>query len=94
MPAKETIKLQEFALPDTAENTSYDDASDRLLMKWMCNGDTLAFETIFRRYETRLVAYAARYISSLDLAKDICQEVFLKLIAKPPSSLVHDNLAP
>ncbi|MFA6930521.1 MAG: RNA polymerase sigma factor [Lentisphaeria bacterium] len=94
MPAKEITELQELALPETDEKVSYESASDRVLMKWMCNGDTLAFETIFRRYETRLVAYAAKYINSLDLAKDICQEVFLKLIAKPPSSLVYDNLGP
>lgn len=94
VPVKEIIELQELALPENADDASYDSASDRLLMKWMCNGDTRAFETIFRRYETRLVAYAARYINSLDLAKDICQEVFLKLIAKPPSSLVYDNLGP
>ena len=40
------------------------------------------------------MAYAARYINSTDLAKDICQEVFLKLIAKPPSTLIYDNLSP
>ncbi len=94
MPVKKVIELQEVILSETAEEISYNAASDRLLMKWMRNGDTAAFETIFRRYETRLVAYAARYINSLDLAKDICQEVFLKLIAKPPSSLVYDNLGP
>jgi RNA polymerase sigma-70 factor (ECF subfamily) len=94
VPVKKVIELQEVILSETAEEISYNAASDRLLMKWMRNGDTAAFETIFRRYETRLVAYAARYINSLDLAKDICQEVFLKLIAKPPSSLVYDNLGP
>lgn len=72
----------------------YAEASDRTLLTWMCDGDTTAFEEIFRRYETRLVAYAARYINSIDLAKDICQEVFLKLIAKPPRSLQNNNLGP
>lgn len=72
----------------------YAEASDRTLLAWMCDGDTTAFEEIFRRYETRIVAYAARYINSIDLAKDICQEVFLKLIAKPPSTLIYDNLSP
>ncbi|NLF94094.1 MAG: RNA polymerase sigma factor [Oligosphaeraceae bacterium] len=95
MPAQEMPHIQEMILPVTAgKDLDYDQKPDHLLMKWMLNGDTLAFEAIFRRYETRLVAYAARYINSLDLAKDVCQEVFLKLIAKPPSSLVFDNLGP
>jgi RNA polymerase sigma-70 factor (ECF subfamily) len=57
-------------------------------------GNTAAFEELFARYETRLVAYAARYIGSMDLAKDVCQEVFLKLISKPPRVLICDSLGP
>lgn len=60
----------------------------------MCDGDTTAFEELFRRYETRLISYAARYIGSIDLAKDVCQEVFLKLISKPPRVLICDSVGP
>jgi RNA polymerase sigma-70 factor (ECF subfamily) len=60
----------------------------------MKSGNTSAFEELFARYETRLVAYAARYIGSIDLAKDVCQEVFLKLISKPPRVLICDSLGP
>jgi RNA polymerase sigma-70 factor (ECF subfamily) len=70
------------------------DASDKKLVKWMKSGNTSAFEELFARYETRLVAYAARYIGSIDLAKDVCQEVFLKLISKPPRVLICDSLGP
>jgi RNA polymerase sigma-70 factor (ECF subfamily) len=70
------------------------EATDKKLVKWMCEGDTAAFEELFRRYETRLIAYAARYIGSLDLAKDVCQEVFLKLISKPPRVLICDSVGP
>lgn len=83
-----------ISAPAASQAERYAEASDRLLVKWMCDGDTTAFEEIFRRYETRIVAYAARYINSTDLAKDVCQEVFLKLIAKPPSTLIYDNLSP
>ncbi len=83
-----------IAAPAASQTGRYAEASDRTLVTWMCDGDTTAFEEIFRRYETRIVAYAARYINSTDLAKDICQEVFLKLIAKPPSTLIYDNLSP
>jgi RNA polymerase sigma-70 factor (ECF subfamily) len=70
------------------------EATDKKLVKWMRDGDTAAFEELFRRYETRLIAYAARYIGSLDLAKDVCQEVFLKLISKPPRVLICDSVGP
>ncbi|MBR4673855.1 MAG: RNA polymerase sigma factor [Victivallales bacterium] len=72
----------------------YADASDKQLKIWMCEGDAKAFEAIFRRYSDRIVVYAARYINSMDLAKDICQEVFIKLIDKPPAVLLYDNLGP
>lgn len=94
MSVKEAIEIRELALAEDVEKFDYDAASDKILMKHMQDGDTVAFETIFRRYETRLIAYAARYMNSADLARDVCQEVFLKLINKPPSTLVYDNLAP
>ncbi len=72
----------------------YVDESDNTLKKWMCEGDAKAFEQIFIRYNERIVSYASRYINSLDLAKDICQEVFIKLIEKPPAVLLYDNLGP
>lgn len=70
------------------------EATDKKLVRWMRDGDTAAFEELFRRYETRLISYAARYIGSLDLARDVCQEVFLKLISKPPSVLICDSVGP
>jgi len=60
----------------------------------MQEGNTTAFEELFRRYETRLISYAAFYFGSIDLAKDICQEVFLKLISKPPLVLIRDSVGP
>lgn len=69
-------------------------ATDKQLVKRMRDGETAAFEELFVRYETRLVAYAARYLKSVDLAKDVCQEVFLKLIKSPPRVLVCDSAGP
>ncbi len=95
MSTKEVTQIEELVWSAaTSSDIDYDEKPDHLLVKWMRAGNTQAFEAIFRRYETRLVAYAARYINSLDLAKDICQEVFLKLIAKPPASLIYNNLGP
>ncbi len=69
-------------------------ATDKRLVKWMREGDMAAFEELFVRYETRLVAYATRYLGSVDLAKDVCQEVFVKLIQKPPRVLICDSIGP
>jgi RNA polymerase sigma-70 factor (ECF subfamily) len=71
-----------------------EEATDKRLVKWMRDGDTAAFEELFVRYETRLVAYATRYLGSVDLAKDVCQEVFVKLINKPPRVLICDSIGP
>jgi len=69
------------------------EASDKKLLRWMRSGNSAAFEELFLRYETRMVCYATRYIGSADLARDVCQEVFLKLISKPPRVLICDSLA-
>jgi len=73
---------------------SLGEASDKKLLRWMRAGRPGAFEELFARYETRLIAYATRYIGSPDLARDACQEIFLKLISKPPRILICDSLAP
>ena len=83
-----------FRESDEFAGRTYDDESDNTLKKWMCDGDAKAFEQIFKRYNERIVSYASRYINSIDLAKDICQEVFIKLIEKPPAVLLYDNLGP
>ncbi len=76
------------------EQEDLESASDKKLLKYMRSGSSAAFEQLFIRYESRLISYATRYIGSVDLAKDICQEVFLKLISKPPRVLICDRLAP
>lgn len=77
-----------------SEVESLGEASDKKLLRRMRAGRPGAFEELFARYETRLVAYASRYVGSPDLAKDVCQEIFLKLISKPPRILICDSLAP
>lgn len=89
-------KSKQTVFRESAEfaGRAYQEANDLLLKNWMCEGDVKAFEEIFRRYSERIVSYASRYINSADLARDICQEVFIKLIEKPPMALLYDNLAP
>jgi len=81
-------------LLDRAGADRLTEATDKRLVRWMREGDTAAFEELFVRYETRLVAYATRYLGSVDLARDVCQEVFVKLINKPPRVLICDSIGP
>jgi RNA polymerase sigma-70 factor (ECF subfamily) len=70
------------------------EASDWKLLRMTRSGESDAFAELVTRYETRLVAYAARYLSVPDMARDVCQEVFLKLITKPPLVRISNSLAP
>ena len=79
---------------DAAVARDYENVTDKVLLRWMCDGDSRALEHIISRYSAHIVAFSARYLNSLDLAKDVCQEVFLKLIDKPPAVLLYDNLGP
>ena len=85
--------MQDYLL-DQAAGERFADVTDKRLVRYMRDGNTAAFEELFLRYETRLVAYATRYLGSVDLARDVCQEVFLKLINKPPRVLICDSIGP
>lgn len=71
-----------------------DTTGDMALIERMCNGDMTAVQEIVTRYERKLIAYAQRIVCSEDLAKDVCQEVFVKLIKRPPTTLQNGNLGP
>ena len=42
-------------------------------------GDILAFEQLVYRHDKKVLSIAARYVTSADDAKDIYQEVFLRV---------------
>ena len=50
---------------------------EELATKWK-TGDNSAFETIFHRYERRVLNMAARMTGSIDDAEDITQETFIR----------------
>jgi RNA polymerase sigma-70 factor (ECF subfamily) len=54
-------------------------ASDERLMKRYADGDAAAFEELFSRYEQRAYAFFFRRTGSDDRAKDLYQELFLRL---------------
>jgi len=94
MAADATSRVLAQASLDAQALAELRETSDWGLLRRVENGDSAAFEELFLRYETRLVSYAARYVGSLDLARDVCQEVFLKLIHSPPRFRVSQSLAP
>ncbi len=55
------------------------EASDERLMERYADGDTAAFDELFRRYEPRAFAFFYRRTNSDERARDLYQEVFLRL---------------
>lgn len=54
----------------------------------------MAFQALYERYQGRVVSHAARYLVAPDLAQDVAQETFLKLLEKPPRTLREGLLGP
>lgn len=50
------------------------------LLRRLHDGEDLAFEVLYERYQPRIFRYALRMSASRELADDIVQEVFLGLI--------------
>lgn len=69
--------------------------TDRELLSRYLEGDVSAFEGLLDRYESPLLRFAARYRrGGKDGARDIVQEVFLRLIQKAGSLRAEENLSP
>ena len=89
--------LQSGARSDTAGlllSAVYAEAQDGELLQQMWEGDIRAFESIYARYAERLASCAAPYLRSRDLARDVAQETFMKLLNNPPVALKGDDLGP
>lgn len=50
---------------------------EELVLKWK-EGDVSAFESLFHRYERRVLSVAVRMVGSIDDAEDLTQETFLR----------------
>ena len=89
--------LQSSGGSDTAGlllSAVYAEAQDSELLQQMWEGDIRAFESIYARYAERLTSCAAPYLRSRDLAKDVAQETFMRLLNSPPATLPEGGLAP
>ncbi len=68
--------------------------SDEALLQGVLAGDPQAAQLLFERYQPRLVEKGCAYLPSRDLAQDVAQEVFLKLLESPPRELAGGSLRP
>jgi len=59
--------------------TAYPKFTDEQLLALLKNGDQLAFAEIYRRYAESLAGFAASKLFNLDDARDIMQDLFVKL---------------
>lgn len=49
------------------------------LVERIRSGDHIAFEILFNKYYSRLCVFSNSYVKSLDIARDVVQEVFIKI---------------
>lgn len=55
--------------------------TDEALMRAYQGGDADAFETLYRRYERRLFTFLARLVGDRDVAEELFQETFSRVIS-------------
>lgn len=58
------------------------------------SGDELAWETLVRRFQNRVVAVAYHYVRSREEARDVAQEVFVRIYRSLPSFRQTDRFVP
>jgi RNA polymerase sigma-70 factor (ECF subfamily) len=58
------------------------------------HGDDLAWEALVRRYHGRIYAVAYHYLSDADEARDMAQEIFVRIYEQLPSFRRGDRFVP
>lgn len=58
------------------------------------HGDDLAWEALVRRYHGRIFAVAYHYLRNADEARDMAQEIFIRVYEQLPSFRSGDRLVP
>ncbi len=53
--------------------------SPQILAERIRSGDQQAFETVFHTYYPKLCVFSNSYVKSLDISRDVVQEVFIKI---------------
>lgn len=66
--------------------------TDEGVLRSVRRGDPDGLRVALERYEARLVGFLTGYLHDADLARDVAQEVFLRLVKKPPRRLHQGSL--
>ncbi|MEW7278166.1 sigma factor [Aquimarina sp. 2201CG1-2-11] len=65
---------------------------DKLIIEHIKNNNVGVFEAIFKEYFKPLAVFANQYVSDMDLAQDITQEIFIKKYEKKNDLVIHTSL--
>ena len=66
-------------LPVQPRNPAAASAPDSVLMTRIADGDTAAFDELYRRHDRRVLMQARKLCASRELAEEVAQEAFLSL---------------
>lgn len=67
-----------------SDTVLYENHSDNVLMELITEGDTSAFDELYKRYSKRLLYYFYRMLRDDEAtAQDFLQDIFLKIVEKP-----------
>ncbi|MBR5434146.1 MAG: sigma-70 family RNA polymerase sigma factor [Bacteroidales bacterium] len=65
--------------------------SDQELVVAFCNGDNSAIDILLTRYHSKVLGYIRHLVRNKELAEDICQETFMKVINSLKRDVYHDD---
>jgi RNA polymerase sigma-70 factor, ECF subfamily len=74
-PAGAVVTLQELFIRRKAQKS----LSDDMLMERLQHGDEGAFKVLYERYSNPIFIYCLRMMNDRDAAKDVLQDVFIRL---------------
>ncbi len=83
------IEVIDILAETTAMN--YSQRKDSDLVKDFRRGQTEAFRELVLRYQTPLIRYLNGWVHDKAFAKDLCQDVFIILLEKPPQTPFLNN---
>ncbi len=70
--------------PEAVEQTSVRERQASFVSD-LQSGDEQAFETLVREFERPIVRFLYRYLGNIEEAREVCQEVFIKVFRGMPS---------
>ena len=65
--------------------------TDEQLVSSYLNGNNVAFDTLLRRYERKVFTYIAYSVKNEEVAQDLFQDCFMRIITKLHSGLYTEN---